>query len=240
MMVLHHPIDLDLDLDLGLDLDLNLDLDFRLDDYWPNDIQLYDSTSSQWFYTIQMTFPMTLTLTLTLTLTFILTLIWTLTFFDIVTIDPMTFNYMTLQHSNFSTPSQWPWPSTLWPLTLTLTTITHHHHPPIHNTTHHHTPHSYHINVILNVNRRMKLRVIFIKRLHCPESAVIWRNTLSNNYAILFAILYIYNYKQSTYHVPPWRNGYESALQSEGPGFESRDRLKFWKSLLWHQWTQKR
>ena len=49
MMVLHHPIDLDLDLDLdlGLDLDLNLDLDFRLDDYWPNDIQLYDSTSSQ-------------------------------------------------------------------------------------------------------------------------------------------------------------------------------------------------
>ena len=47
MMVLHHPIDFDLDLDLGLDLDLNLDLDFRLDDHWPNDIQLYDSTSSQ-------------------------------------------------------------------------------------------------------------------------------------------------------------------------------------------------
>ena len=34
-------------------------------------------------------------------------------------------------------------------------------------------------------NGRIKLRVIFIKRLHCPESAVIWRKTLSNNYAIL-------------------------------------------------------
>ena len=66
MMVLHQPNDLDLD--LGLDLDLNLDLDFRLIDHWPNDIQLYDSTSSQWFYTIPMTLTMTLTLNLTMTL----------------------------------------------------------------------------------------------------------------------------------------------------------------------------
>ena len=38
----------------------------------------------------------------------------------------------------------------------------------------------------------MKFRVIFIKRQHCPESAVIWRKTLSNNYAVLYAILFIY------------------------------------------------
>ena len=74
-----------------------------------------------------------------------------------------------------------------------------HHHPTpsptntiYSNTQHYTTPHTtYHINVILNVNRRMKLRVIFIKRLHCPESAVIWRKTWSNNCALLHDILYI-------------------------------------------------
>ena len=158
-------------------------LDFRHEDHWPYDIHLYDSTSSQWFYTTPMTLTLTLTSTLTLIsslilldLNFVLNFAWL--FFD------------TIQLYD-STPSQRPWPSSLWPLTLTLNTMTLHHHTPIHNTTHHHTPHSYYINVILNVNRRMKLWVIFIKRMHCPESAVIWRKTLSNNYDILYAILYI-------------------------------------------------
>ena len=97
-MVLHHPNDLDLDLDLGLDLDLHLDLDFRHEDHWPYDIHLYDSTSSQWFYTTPMT--LTLTLTLVLTLTFILTLT-----FDTKIIGPMIFIYMTLRHLNDSTLS---------------------------------------------------------------------------------------------------------------------------------------
>ena len=190
MMVLHHPNDLDLDLDLGLDLDLHLDLDFRHKDHWSNDIRLYDSTSSQWFYTIPMTLTLTSTLTLISTLTFILSLIL-LDFFWHYSIIWLYTISIVLHHLNRAAPSQRPWPSTLWPLTLTLNTINHHRHTSIHNTTHHHTPHSYHINVILNVNRRIKLRVIFIKRLHCPESAVIWRKTLSNNYAILYATLYI-------------------------------------------------
>ena len=179
------PMTLTLTLTLVLTLTSILTLTFDTKIIGPMTLD-YDSTSSQWFYTILMTLTLTstLTLTLTLTLTSILSLIL-LDFFSTL------FNYMTLHHLNRSVPSQRPWPSTLWPLTLTLTTITQHHHTPIHTTTHHHAPHCYHINVILNVNRRMKLRVIFIKRLHCPESAVIWRKTLSNNYAILYATLYI-------------------------------------------------
>ena len=235
-MVLHHSNDLlnDLDLDLHLDLNLNLDLDFWHIDHWPYDIHLYDSKSSQWFYTILMTLTLTSTLTLTLilTLTSILSLIlldffrhYSIIWLYTISIVLYHHNDLDLWHSD-----HWPWP---WPPSPTTTILQY-------TTLHTNTHHIANINVILNVNRRMKLRVIFIKRLHCPESAVIWRKTLSNNYAILYAILYIYNYKQSTYHVPPWRNGCESALQSEGSGFESRDRLKFWKSLLWHQWTQKR
>ena len=78
-------------------------------------------------------------------------------------------------------------------MTLTFIIMTidldleHHHPPPPSSNTQHYTP-----THTTCFNGRIKLRVIFIKRLHCPESAVIWRKTLSNNYAILYAILFIY------------------------------------------------
>ena len=104
--VLHHPNDLDLD--LGLDLDLHLDLDFRHEDHWPYDIHLYDSTSSQWFYTTPMT--LTLTLTLVLTLTFISSLI----LLDFRHEDHWPYDI----HLYDSTSSQWFYTT---PMTLTLT-----------------------------------------------------------------------------------------------------------------------
>ena len=131
MMVLHHPNDLDLDLDLGLDLDLHLDLDFRHEDHWSNDTRLYDSTSSQWFYTI----PMTLTLTLTLisTLTFILSLIL-LDFFRHYSIIWLYTISIVLHHHNdldLRHYDHWPWPWTPTPNTTILQYRT------LHNTTHH-------------------------------------------------------------------------------------------------------
>ena len=51
---------------------------------------------------------------------------------------------------------------------------------------------------------------------------------------------YKYKYKQYIYQVPLWYSQLDRWFVSQRPGFESRGRLKFWKSLLGHEWNQKR